>query len=140
MSHPHAQHIKIIAIINLIFGGLGLLAALGILAFFVILGGAAAARGGNADAAAAGGVLSGLGLLFAMVVGVFSLPQLLGGWGLLTGRSWGKIIILILSALNILNVPLGTALGIYGFWALLHTDTDAAMASLDPDYNPNLYE
>ena len=38
--------------------------------------------------------------------------------GLILGKSWAKVVVLIVSALNILNFPLGTALAIYAFWAL----------------------
>ncbi|MCA8920378.1 MAG: hypothetical protein KDD82_01140 [Planctomycetes bacterium] len=134
MNHPHATHIKVVAIIHLVLGALGMLGAI-VIGLFVLLGAgaAAAAGGGDPDAAAAAGILGVFGMVIVVVVGVMALPQLLGGWGLLKGRGWAKILILILSAFSLLSVPIGTALGIYGFWALLHHDADAALASLDPD-------
>ena len=41
-------------------------------------------------------------------------------------QSWARIGGLILSALNLLNFPFGTALGFYGLWVLLNKETEAA--------------
>ena len=50
---------------------------------------------------------------------VLALPGIIGGWGLFTDRTWGKPVVLVLSVLQLANIPFGTALGIYSFWALL---------------------
>jgi len=41
------------------------------------------------------------------------------GVGLLQYQSWGRTLALVTSALDLLKIPFGTALGIYGFWVLL---------------------
>jgi hypothetical protein len=33
-------------------------------------------------------------------------------------------VVIVLSALDLFNIPLGTALGIYGFWVLLNKETE----------------
>lgn len=53
-------------------------------------------------------------LFFALI----SLPGLLGGVGLLKRWPWIRNIMLILGALNLLNFPFGTALGLYTLWVL----------------------
>ena len=49
---------------------------------------------------------------------LFSLPFLLAGWGVLRKKTWGTTMAVIAAALNLFNIPLGTALGIYTFWAV----------------------
>lgn len=38
-------------------------------------------------------------------------------------RGWARLLALALAAFDILLVPLGTALGLYAIWVLLHDDT-----------------
>jgi hypothetical protein len=46
------------------------------------------------------------------------------GLGLLQRLSWGRILALIVGFLALLNIPLGTALGIYTLWVLLPAQSD----------------
>jgi len=48
---------------------------------------------------------------------------------LLKRFSWARILVLVLGALNLLNVPFGTALGIYTFWVLLDDQSVKMFAS-----------
>ena len=68
-------------------------------------------------------VLAGLGMVFATIAAIVSLPNLIAGYGLLKFRQWGRIIALILSFLNLAAFPLGTALGAYGIYVLFHGET-----------------
>lgn len=43
----------------------------------------------------------------------------LAGWGLLNREPWARMLTIVLSFISLFNVPLGTALGIYGLWVLL---------------------
>ena len=44
---------------------------------------------------------------------------------MLSFKPWARILGIVLSALHLLNVPFGTAVGIYGLWALLNRETEA---------------
>lgn len=44
---------------------------------------------------------------------------LMAGWGLLQREPWARILAIVLAFISLLNVPLGTALGIYTLWVLL---------------------
>jgi hypothetical protein len=46
---------------------------------------------------------------------VLSLPGLLAGYGLLQRRPWARILALVVGALHVYNIPIGTALGVYTF-------------------------
>lgn len=52
---------------------------------------------------------TGVGILFA----IGSVPSLIAGIGLLKRRPWARVLTLIASAINLVNFPFGTALGIY---------------------------
>lgn len=58
--------------------------------------------------------------LFLMVI---SVPGLIGGIGLFMRQGWARILVLIFSVLDLLNIPIGTAIGIYTIWVLVQTDT-----------------
>ena len=51
------------------------------------------------------------------IVMLLSLPFLFAGWGVWKKKSWGTVMALIAAVLNLTNIPLGTALAIYTFWA-----------------------
>ncbi len=57
------------------------------------------------------------------VIGLFLLCKgglsFLAGVGLLTKQAWARILALVVGCVSLLNVPLGTALGIYTIWVLL---------------------
>jgi len=41
------------------------------------------------------------------------------GWSLLQRESWARAVAIVVSFLAILNIPFGTALGVYSLWVLL---------------------
>ena len=53
-----------------------------------------------------------------------SVPNIIAGVGLLNFRPWARVLALILCALNLLSLPFGTALGVYGFWVLMSGRAD----------------
>ena len=116
------QHVKILAILNIVFGVLGVLAAIVILLFF---GGMAAVVSSDSqpDAAQGAAVLGGIGAIGALIVGVLSLPALITGVGLLKFRPWAQILGIVMAVLSLPGIPFGTALGAYGLWVLLNKDT-----------------
>lgn len=107
------QHIRILAILYIIFGILGLVGAVLVL----VAGFGAGFASDDPDAALAGGMC---GTIIAVCIALISLPNLIAGIGLKNRRQWARILTIILSILNLFNVPLGTALGVYGLWALLN--------------------
>jgi hypothetical protein len=110
------QHIRIVAILYMIWGIIGL-----VIAALVLLGGLGAAGAGIAqedpDAAIAAGTCF---TVIAVIIAVLSVPNLLAGWGLQKRKQWARILTIILSVLNLFQFPLGTALGVYGLWAMLN--------------------
>lgn len=120
-----AQHVKVLGILHIVFGGL---CVLGGLIAFAIMGGIAGivnASGPSQDNAAAVPILAIIGAFVCILCLVIGVPGLVGGIGLLQFRSWARITVIVLSALDLIHIPFGTALGIYGFWVLLNPQTEA---------------
>ncbi len=68
-------------------------------------------------------VLSFVGNSVALILVFFSVLGVIGGLGLFSFRSWARILVMIVSAMNCLNVPIGTAKGIYSLWVLMQPET-----------------
>jgi hypothetical protein len=114
------QHVKILGVLYVVIGGLGVAAALVV---FGIFGGIAGmAHAGRNPEAAPFFVL--LGSLVMTIVLAISLPSVIAGVGLLYFRPWARILTIILSVLHLFSIPVGTALGIYGLWVLLQQGTE----------------
>jgi hypothetical protein len=128
------DHIRILGILNMVMGGLTaafgviVLLAVGTIAGFVSAS-IGASTGDYHDAAAAVPIIG----LVALVAGSFfillGLPSIIGGWGLMHFRPWSRILMIVISALHLFHVPLGTALGIYGLWVLLNTESQRILES-----------
>jgi hypothetical protein len=134
-SHqPVKDHVRILAVLNIVMGSLGLLIGICFLLFFGGLGLFAGLAGGDHDPEAllAIPVLGAVGGIIFVAVLIFSAPQIIGGIGLLKGQSWARILMIVLSALSLMSIPIGTALGIYGLWVLLNEETARLFAAPAP--------
>jgi hypothetical protein len=119
-----AQHVKILGILHIIYGALGVF--VGLLAL-LIMGGIAGMVGvtdHSPDSALAIPILGGIGALVFFILLAISLPGIIVGFGLLHFKPWARLLTLVLSALELFSIPFGTALGIYGFWVLLKPETE----------------
>ena len=117
-------HVKVVGVAFIVFGALGILAATVIM---VVFGGAAGIVGASADPEEAAFALPIIGLtgtLLSMFLFALSVPGLITGFGLLSWKPWARILGIVLCAIQLINIPLGTLLGIYGLWVLLNNDTE----------------
>lgn len=116
------DNVKIVGILNIVLGCLG---ALGGLIVLMIFGGLAGMAGytHDQDAAAAVPILALIGTCIAIFLFILSVPAIIGGWGMLKFRPWARTLMIIVSALNLLHFPIGTAIGIYGLIVLLNDET-----------------
>lgn len=121
-------HVKVVAVLFLVLGGLGVLGALGLMALF---GGAAGIVGMAAEGEEAALAIPIIGITGTMLTAfllVISLPGVIAGFGLLAYKPWARILGIVLAALNLINVPIGTVLGVYALWVLLHKDSERVFA------------
>src|SRR3954453_12156910 len=125
------DHIKILGILNVVMGSLT--ASVGLIALVILSGvaGAISWTGVSPEAgsgAFAAPVLTLIGLGAAAFFVLLGLPSIIGGWGLLKLRPWALVFMLVVSGFHLLHVPLGTALGIYGFWTLLSDESKVILS------------
>ncbi len=120
------DHIRILAYLHIVFGSLGIVGAVIVLFVFGgIAGIVGASNPGDPQAwHVAMPILGIVGLVISVFVLLLSLPGVIAGFGLLRLRPWARLLMIVLSALNLLSIPIGTALGIYGLWVLLQPETE----------------
>lgn len=111
------QHVSFVGALHIGFGLLGLAGALAIFFGFQFL------FEFIEDDPLAQKVLSYIGNSVALILVLFSSLGIIGGAGLFSYRPWARILIMIVSAMNCLNVPVGTAKGIYSLWVLMQPET-----------------
>jgi hypothetical protein len=110
------QHVTLVGALHIGFGILGLIGALAIFLGFQFL------FEFVEDEPIAQNVLSFVGNSLALIILFFSSLGVIGGIGLFSYRSWARILVMIVSAMNCLNVPVGTAKGIYSIWVLMQPE------------------
>lgn len=110
------KHVTLVAVLNIAFGFLGLFFAVFL---FVVIVGAGIISGDPEAASITSVVATGVALFLA----ILSIPEIIGGFGLLKYKPWARILILVVACLDLLWIPIGTLLGIYEFWVLLNEDT-----------------
>lgn len=110
------KHVTLVAIINIVFGAIGLL--VGLFLFMVLIFGGLIS--GDSEAAAITGIVGTTLCGFFMIL---SIPEFIGGIGLLKRKGWARILVLIISILDLINIPIGTMIGIYSIWVLLNDKT-----------------
>lgn len=111
------QHVSFVGALHIGFGLLGVAGALAIFFGFQFLFELVE------DEPVAQNVLSFIGNSIGLILLFFSTLGVIGGIGLFSYRPWARILVMIVSALNCLNVPVGTAKGIYSLWVLMQPET-----------------
>lgn len=113
------QHVSFVGALHVGFGILGLLGALTIYIVFNFAQGFAEVEAEPF----ASEILSFLGGTISLIIMFFALLGIIGGIGLFSFKNWARILVMIVSAMNCLNIPIGTAKGVYSIWVLMNKET-----------------
>jgi hypothetical protein len=124
-ENPMAVHVKVIAIIEIVWGSLVGLAALIVLFLVTVASGITTAAGAPGFVA---GIIASFGILIVLLLAPLAVLALLGGFRLLHLRRSGRTLTYVVAALSLLNFPLGTAFGVYAFIILTRPETDRLFA------------
>lgn len=122
------NHIQVVAFLHIALGAMSLLAAIILFSIIGLAGGIVVSQGEGTAA----GILGIIAVVLGGFLAVTGLPGIIGGWALLTGRSWGRILVIILGALGLFNFPIGTAVGAYTLWVLLQDPVAPAIPPVMP--------
>jgi hypothetical protein len=116
-------HVKVLGVLHIVLGALGVFGAL---VLVLIFGSAAGLVGATGDPGAhvAIPIIGLTGMTLVLFLLVRSVPGVLIGIGLLKHRSWARIGGIVLSILDLIWMPVGTIVGIYGLWVLFSKETE----------------
>jgi hypothetical protein len=118
-----ATHLRVVAALFLVGGGLCLASGLVLGIFF---GGLARLAGRSEPPGTDIGpwVLSLAGAAFTTVMIVAGVPAIATGWGLFRVKRWARTLGIILAAIALINFWIGTVFGVYALWVLLNKRTE----------------
>lgn len=119
------RHVRILGILNMVYGIVGAVCAIVILVRFGGFTGVYAAF--NEDI---------VGLIAMILVGfqlLIAAPCILAGYYVRLLQDWARVMLIIVSAINVLNVPFGTVIGAYGLWTLMTPETDPLFQNATAD-------
>ena len=116
-------HVKVLGVLHVAMGALGVIAALGLM---VVFSGAAGIIGssGDPDAAIALPIIGITGMALVAFLLTLSLPGIVVGIGLFRFAAWARIGGIVLSIFDLVWFPFGTIVGVYGLWVLFSKDTE----------------
>ena len=109
------RHINIVAAIQLGFSILGII--IGIFVYILLF-----VIGGFVDESQAQTVIFIIAKIAFGFIIILSLPGIIAGIGLLKRKEWARVLSLILGVIDLINFPLGTAIGIYTIWAMVQPE------------------
>jgi hypothetical protein len=119
------QHVTVLGVLYIVLGAMGLMAAVIVLVVFGGLAGLAGVAAQNEpEAQIAVPILGAFAVGLFCLIGLLSAPGIIAGIGLIKFKSWARIFALVLSVINLLNIPFGTIIGIYGLWVLLTPEVE----------------
>lgn len=110
------KHVSVAAILQIVFGSLNIIIAL-IIAF------AFGFAEQFVDDPTAVKVLAIVGTPLVVFFLLFGGAMIAGGVGLLSCKPWARILTLVMGAIGLLNIPIGTLKGVYIIWVLVQTET-----------------
>jgi hypothetical protein len=126
-------HVKVLGALQVALGAIGLLVAL---LLILVFGGAAGIVGASGDPRAAVAIpiigLTGTALVAFLLA--TSLPGVFVGVGLLRRRPWARIAGIVLSIIELMMIPFGTLIGVYGLFVLFSQDTERLFTASTPDH------
>ena len=116
------SHVDLLGMLFIVWGLLTTLVgvstlALGVGAVALIT---SANRGEGGEFAA--GITVAIFTALAIIAIVWGIVHVAVGVPLRRRRPWSRIVALVLGSIDLLLLPYGTALGVYGLWVLLHED------------------
>ena len=111
------QQVSLVGALHVGFGILGLLGALAIYLTFQF------AYGFIEEEPIVENLIAFIGNTLSLIILFISVLGIIGGAGLFSYKPWARILVMIVSAINCLNVPVGTAKGVYSIWVLMQPET-----------------
>ncbi|HEV7767282.1 MAG TPA: hypothetical protein VGQ76_19930 [Thermoanaerobaculia bacterium] len=117
------QHIKVLSVLFIILGLLGIVFAVVILLVGVGAVATIISQDQGPDAQLAAGWIGTCLTVVAILFGILGIPSIVTGWGLSQRKSWSRIVAIIVAILLLPSFPVGTAIGIYALVILFNEES-----------------
>lgn len=124
------RHLDVLGLLYVVWGGLFLLAGLTGLALTVGAVALAGRAAGDAGMALAAGLTAATFGMLAVTALAWGGIHATAGVAVRRHRPWGRAVAVVFGVLDLALLPLGTALGLYALWVLLHDDVRARFRSV----------
>jgi hypothetical protein len=111
------KHVTVVGALHIGLGTLGLIGAL--VVFFALR----FARNVVGNEEIPSMVLSFLSVSLPLLLGIISTIGVVGGIGVLSFKSWARILVMVVSVIGCINIPIGTLAGVYSIWVLMQDET-----------------
>jgi hypothetical protein len=121
-------HVKVLGGIYIALSAIGLCAALFLALAFGTASGIVSAAADAHESAVALPIIGLAGTALVVFLVAISLPGLIAGIGLLRFRPWARILGIVVAIVSLVNIPIGTAVGVYGLWVLFNKDTERLLS------------
>ena len=118
------RHVRFLSRLNVAFGTVGLIASVITL---IVAGGPGGLYASFLEPTA--GLLVTVITMFNLLIAI---PCILGGRALPSYNDSVRVAMIIVSAVNIINLPVGTILGAYGLWVLMTPETEPLFLDTPP--------
>ena len=116
-----SRHIRLLIRLTQLWSGVNLVVGLALAAFAVAAATlVVSAREEPPGTEVAAGVTAATLAVVALAALAWAVAHHVAGRGLRARKPWARNLALMLAAFNLLLLPLGTALGLYTLWVLLH--------------------
>jgi len=115
------EHVTVVGALCIGLGALGVVLAIIAFVFFAGIG----VLSGDREALP---ILTFIAVVSAGFLAIISVPDIIGGIGLLKWQPWARILVLILSVIKLINFPLGTIVGVYSIWVLMQNEVAGLFA------------
>lgn len=119
------SHVKIVAILMIVWGALAAVSTL------IMLG----VTGIGAQAQMPG-FMQGLMGFFAILLGALAALSIGGGYGMINHEPWSRNLAFAVAILSLFSFPIGTAFGIYALWVITRPGAKRILAGPPPTPTP----
>ena len=113
------KHVTVVGAIQIGFSILGLIGAIGSFFLFIFL---RSVVGGDGEGVPQM-LFSLLSIGVPLLIGSLAALGLVGAIGMLSYKNWGRILIIVVAALGLVFIPIGTLKGVYFIWVLMQDET-----------------
>jgi hypothetical protein len=110
------KHVNVAAILQIVFGSINVIIAMAIAFAFGFVD-------QFVDDPTAVKVLGIVGTPLVVMFLLFGGAMIAGGVGLFSCKPWARVLTLVMAAIGLLNIPIGTLKGVYIVWVLVQSET-----------------